>query len=129
MSTQDQFVDYYALFSVGYDAEPAEIKSAYLRLAKESHPDAGGSNEAMQGLNKAFRTLAAPDKRKAYNKLYSLHNRVVADDLELKEDDYDVPNTGKKAETGYEDFFIDQIYAEYAEPLKKSKWKGKFKRK
>ena len=129
MSTQDQFVDYYALLSVGYDAEAPEIKRAYLKLAKEAHPDAGGSNEAMQGLNKAFRTLAVPEKRAAYNKIYSLHNRVALDDLELKEDDYDVPSSGDKTDTGYEDFFIDQVFAEYSEPIKKSKWKGKFKRK
>lgn len=129
MSAQDQFVDYYALLSIEYDAEPSEIKRAYLKHAKQAHPDAGGSNEAMQKLNRAFRTLAAPDKRAAYNKLYSLHHRIVTDDLELKEDDYDIPVSGDKTDTGYEDFFIDQVYAEYYEPSKKSKWKDKFKRK
>lgn len=129
MSSRDEFTDYYLLLGVEYDAEPSEIKRGYLRLAKEAHPDAGGSNEAMQQLNRAFRTLAAPDKRKAYNRLYRLHHRVVTDDLELKEDDYDVPTGDKKTDTGYEDFFIDQVYAEYYEPAKKSKWKDKFKRK
>lgn len=129
MSSRDEFTDYYLLLGVEYDAEPSEIKRGYLRLAKEAHPDAGGSTEAMQQLNHAYRTLMTPEKRAAYNKLYSLHNRVALDDLELKEDDYDIPATSDKTETGYEDFFIDQVYAEYADPIKKHKWKGKFKRK
>ncbi len=129
MSAHEDFADHYALLGIEYDAEPTDIKRAYLVLAKESHPDAGGSNEAMQHLNHAYRTLMTPEKRAAYNKLYSLHNRVALDDLELKEDDYDIPTTGDKTNTGYEDFFIDQVYAEYSEPSKKPKWKGKFKRK
>jgi curved DNA-binding protein CbpA len=124
-----EFTDYYLLLGIEYDAESSEIKRAYLKLAKEAHPDAGGSNEAMQHLNHAYRTLMVPEKRAAYNKLYSLHNRVALDDLELKEDGYDVPGGGDKTDTGYEDFFIDQVYAEYSEPAKKSKWKDKFKRK
>ena len=126
--SSSEFTDYYAQLGVEYDAENLEIKRAYLRLAKEAHPDAGGSTEAMQKLNHAFRTLASPDKRKAYNKLYSLHHKVVTDDLELKEDDYDIP-TGSSKGTDYDDFFVDQVYAEYYEPKKQPKWKGKFKRK
>lgn len=129
MGAHEEFKDYYALLGIDYDAENPEIKRAYLRLAKEAHPDAGGSNEAMQQLNHAYKTLMAPEKRTAYNKLYSLHNKVVTDDLELKEDDYDIPTSGDKTDTGYGDFFIDQIYAEYSDTKKKPKWKGKFKRK
>lgn len=124
-----EFIDYYLLLGIEYDAESVDIKRAYLKLAKEAHPDAGGSTDAMQKLNHAYRVLMTTDKRAAYNKLYSLHNRVALDDLELKEDDYDIPTAGDKTDTGYEDFFIDQVYAEYAEPIKKSKWKSKFKRK
>lgn len=129
MGVHEEFADHYALLGIDYDAENADIKKAYLLKAKEAHPDAGGSTEAMQQLNQAFRTLASPEKRKAYNKLYSLHNKVVTDDLELKEDDYDIPSGSGSTETGYEDFFIDQVYAEYYEPKKQPKWKGKFKRK
>lgn len=131
MSRKEEFVDYYALLGVEYGTEGVELKRAYLLTAKEAHPDAGGSNEAMQQLNLAYRTLTDETKRSAYNKVYGLYNRVALDDLELKEDDYDVPaeSTGLGDETGLEDFFVDQLYAEYSEPIKKSKWKGKFKRK
>jgi hypothetical protein len=40
-------------------APPALIRAAYRELAKLSHPDAGGSHEAMLKLNKAYRELAA----------------------------------------------------------------------
>jgi curved DNA-binding protein CbpA len=129
MSGKEEFADHYALLGIDYDAENTDIKKAYLKLAKEAHPDAGGSTEAMQTLNHAYRTLMVPEKRAAYNKLYSLHNRVALDDLELKEDDYDIPRSNGSKVTEYDDFFVDQIYAEYYEPEKKPKWKGKFKRK
>lgn len=129
MNTREEFTDYYALLGVEYDAEPIDIKKAYLRLAKESHPDAGGSTEAMQNLNHAYRTLTVHEKRAAYNKVYSLYNRVALDDLELKEDDYNLPASSNTKGTDYDDYFVDQLYAEYYEADKKPKWKGKFKRK
>ena len=130
-NSSEKFVDYYALLGAEYGAEGSELKRAYLLRAKEAHPDAGGSNEAMQQLNLAYRTLTDETKRSAYNKLYGLYNRVALDDLELKEDDYDVPAPSDTSaeNTGLEDFFVDQLYAEYYEPKKESKWKGKFKRK
>lgn len=36
--------DHYMVLGVGYDASPAEIKTAFLKLAKETHPDANGKD-------------------------------------------------------------------------------------
>lgn len=126
----EDFVDYYALLGIEYGTEGGELKRAYLLKAKQAHPDAGGSTEAMQELNLAYRTLTDATKRAAYDKVYGLYNHVGLDDLELKEDDYDVPvSADPDDESGLEDFFVDQLYAEYYEPKKEPKWKGKFKRK
>ena len=48
-----------------------ELKTEYKRLARENHPDMGGTVEAMQAINAEFDILVAtlPDK---------LHNEVVA---------------------------------------------------
>ena len=132
MGAHNHFVDFYAMLGVEYDAESSEIKRAYLKQAKEAHPDAGGSTEAMQQLNHAYKTLALPEKRAAYDKVYSLYNKVSTDNLDLKEDDYDIPqspSSGSGESEDLEDFFVDQLYAEYYEADKKPKWKGKFKRK
>ena len=132
MGAQHNFVDFYAMLGVAYDAESSEIKKAYLKQAKEAHPDAGGTTEAMQQLNHAYKTLTLPEKRAAYNKVYSLYNKVSTDNLDLKEDYYDIPlsaNSGTSDSEDLEDFFVDQLYAEYYEADKKPKWKGKFKRK
>lgn len=131
MSSREEFVDYYALLGAEYGAEGNELKRAYLLKAKEAHPDAGGSTEAMQELNLAYRTLIDDSKRAAYDKVYGLYNKVSLDELELKEDNYNIPVSSEESddETGLEDFFVDQLYAEYYDPKKKPKWKGKFKRK
>ncbi len=131
MASKEEFVDYYALLDVEYGSEGGDLKRAYLLKAKETHPDAGGSTEAMQELNLAYRTLTDEAKRAAYDKVYGLYNHTGLDDLELKEDDYDIPVASGDLDddTGLEDFFVDQLYAEYYDPKKKPKWKGKFKRK
>lgn len=51
--------DPFALLGLGSDASEAAIVDARRRLAKDAHPDAGGSVEAMQRLNDAVdRALA-----------------------------------------------------------------------
>lgn len=128
MSSGEEFTDYYQLLGVELDADNATLKKAYFMQAKTAHPDAGGSTEAMQQLAKAYKILSDPIKRGAYNKLYTLHTNVATSDLDLKEDDYDVPETQETVDSGYEDFFVDQLYSEYYTPKKKSGW-NPFKRK
>lgn len=45
------------LFGLGRDATWSDVLSAYRRLAREHHPDLGGSKEAMQKINAAFEVL------------------------------------------------------------------------
>lgn len=130
MSAKSEFIDFYQLLTVDTDASETEIKKAYFRLAKEAHPDAGGSTEAMQQLNQAYRTLSDEQKRASYNKLYSLHNRIEGSDLDLREEATTDQSSGVKAsDDGLEDMFVDQLYSEYYEQGKKKSWRGKFKRK
>ena len=62
--------DYYRILELGFPSTPAEIQSAYRRLAKKHHPDKGGSEEHMKELNEAYSTLSNPVKKAAYDSRY-----------------------------------------------------------
>lgn len=51
--------DWRAIFGVGQNATLDEVHTAYRRLAKERHPDAGGSELAMAELNQAWTAASA----------------------------------------------------------------------
>ncbi|MEJ7710663.1 MAG: J domain-containing protein [Pyrinomonadaceae bacterium] len=64
-------VDYYNILGVKPDASAADIKSAYRRLARASHPDVnGGSPDAAREfamIALAYRTLSDPQERAFYD--------------------------------------------------------------
>lgn len=63
--------DYYKILGVKPTATPREIKSAYRKLARKSHPDVnGGSENAAREfalLAMAYRTLSDPQERAFYD--------------------------------------------------------------
>ena len=126
----EEFVDYYELLGVEATAEAGQIKTSYFKLAKDHHPDAGGSTEHMQLLNTAYLTLRDDTKRAAYNKLYNLHYGGLSEDLDLK-DEYEVPTSDEDIDNA--DYFVDQIYAEFygkdePDKPKGGKFKGMFRK-
>lgn len=61
-------MSHYEILGVGRDATPDQIKKAYRAKASQSHPDKGGSDQAMAEINRAYECLSAPDRREKYDK-------------------------------------------------------------
>ncbi len=63
--------DYYEILGVGKDADDAQLKSAYRKLAKKYHPDVNpGDKEAeakFKEATEAYGILSDPDKRRQYD--------------------------------------------------------------
>jgi molecular chaperone DnaJ len=62
--------DYYDVLGVPRDADDAEIKRAFRRLAQQHHPDVAGddgSEERFKELNEAYRVLSDRQRRTAYD--------------------------------------------------------------
>ncbi len=110
-----EFIDYYQLLGVNTDASQREIRVAYVRQAKEQHPDVGGSHDMMQQLNKAYETLIHDTRRAAYDKIHRLSSREIAveyNDAHIRTVDQfsDVADmTDDEIDT-----FVNTVYAEYA---------------
>jgi curved DNA-binding protein CbpA len=69
----------YELLGVPKDASSAQIKSAYRRLSKTAHPDAGGDAEKFGELKHAFDVLIDPERRKRFDKTGRMDQSRVTD--------------------------------------------------
>lgn len=56
-------INYYKLLGLSEDASESEIRRRYRIMSKEHHPDVGGSQQMMERINEAYRTLADPTLR------------------------------------------------------------------
>jgi len=60
--------DYYVVLGVDSDATQNQIKSAYRRRAKQSHPDYhGGSGKPFMDVQEAYEVLSDPARRRTYD--------------------------------------------------------------
>lgn len=63
----------YEVLGIPHDSDAAEIRRAYLRLARDHHPDRaddaarGRSEERMRVINEAWSVLGDPERRRAYD--------------------------------------------------------------
>ncbi len=63
--------DYYEILGVGSDANKAEVKTAFRRLARELHPDVNDhdpeAEEKFKAAAEAYEVLSDPERRRAYD--------------------------------------------------------------
>lgn len=64
--------DYYAILGVSPDASPEDIKRAFRRLARETHPDANPDDPSAEArfreVAEAYEVLSDPERRRAYDR-------------------------------------------------------------
>jgi curved DNA-binding protein CbpA len=68
--------NYYEILGLTKSANAAEIRSAYLRLAREFHPDlhpedVEGSTKRFQVINEAYTTLSDPTERERFDRRWA----------------------------------------------------------
>ena len=59
--------DYYKILGVDKNATDTDIKSAFRALAREHHPDKGGSAEKFKEINEAYQVLGDSTKKQQYD--------------------------------------------------------------
>ncbi len=61
--------DYYQVLGVARDASASDIKKAYLKLARQTHPDVAGpgAEEQFKEISTAYEVLSDPDRRRMYD--------------------------------------------------------------
>lgn len=95
--------DPYAELDLPRDATLAMVRSAFRRLAKKTHPDVGGSDEAFARVNRAMAVLGDTERRAKY------------DETGVAEDDK--PDNALAAAMGIVKQHIGQIIMRYEERL------------
>lgn len=108
---EGEFVDYYKLLGVSTGAGPEQIRASFLRLAKQHHPDVGGSTELMQQFTNAYRTLISSSRRRAYDLLHDMHTASQAGQYR----DYGASERNSVDDLSDEeiDDFLNAVYAEF----------------
>ena len=66
-ATQAADVDHYTVLGLTKSASDSEIKAAYRRRVKETHPDVGGDEEEFKLVQAAYEVLGSSESRKRYD--------------------------------------------------------------
>jgi curved DNA-binding protein CbpA len=71
----------YDILDVPPTASPEEIKTAYRKRSRTTHPDHGGSSEEFKKVNEAYAILSKPSSRQHYDKTGQTHQDDIDNQL------------------------------------------------
>lgn len=71
-------IDLYEVLGLSKAATAEEIKKAYRKKAKESHPDVGGREEDFKKIKEAYDVLSDPKTKREYDFAYNLYHSYTA---------------------------------------------------
>lgn len=78
-------VNLYDVLNVSYDCTKQQIKEAYVKLAKEFHPDKPtGDSEMFELVTHAYNVLINPQSRKEFDELFKLSKQTETSHFDLK---------------------------------------------
>lgn len=127
MSTSSTWNPYQVL-GVCQTASDAEIKSAFRRLAKETHPDLHGNDPdyviRFRDITEAYEILSDPEKRKEYNMSHSEHHQGAPAQEEHSET-YQTTNYNTQRSAYDYATYMQKVHAEVA-PYKEQALKALF---
>lgn len=66
-----EYRTFYQVLQLAVTADEKQIKAAYRRAARETHPDHGGNPEEFRIVTEAYQTLIDPTKRASYDRAYA----------------------------------------------------------
>lgn len=116
-----RFIDYYDLLGVRPTAEITAIRRAYLLMAKQHHPDAGGSTEQMQQLNTAYRTLTSASSKAGYDMLHSFHTGTTSLGDYKYHDGREVNSVSDMSDDEVDAFLDNLLFNEYRDGVPKKR--------
>ena len=73
--------DHYKVLGVKPDSALSDIRSSYLALALQFHPDKGGNGLMFSKIQKAWEVLREADSRRAYDEKRSDQCEIFLDDF------------------------------------------------
>ncbi|MBN2557726.1 MAG: DnaJ domain-containing protein [Clostridia bacterium] len=106
-----QYKDYYKILGVEKNAQEAEIKKAYRKLAKKYHPDANpnskASEEKFKEISEAYEVLSDKEKRRKYDDIGKGGNYGDGASFDPGQFGFDFSkaSSGGRSAGGFSDFF------------------------
>jgi curved DNA-binding protein CbpA len=70
-------IDPYAVLGVKADATADDVKAAYWRRAKDTHPDVGGSSREFSDVKLAHAVLSDAERRERYDRTGQVEEPVL----------------------------------------------------
>ena len=95
--------DLYEILQVEQNCSTNDIKKSYYKLAKQYHPDKGGSPEAFQKINYAYNILIDTNSRNKYNTMNSVTKNKFIVFLEKWFNNQDIKSLDKKWKFNFND--------------------------